>query len=181
MTDGATAGTERRLDHLRMLMRYKRWADDLTFQSVRSIPEAEAARQRSTRWSSILHTLNHVYVVDDIFKAHLEGREHGYEQRNTEQTPSSNDLARAARRMDDWFVDFADSLAGNALDELIEFEFVGGGQGAMTKEEILLHLVNHATYHRGMVSNMLREVPAEPLTNDLTVFLRDHHRRGLDA
>ena len=77
MTDGATAGTERRLDHLRMLMRYKRWADDLTFQSVRSIPEAEAARQRSTRWSSILHTLNHVYVVDDIFKAHLEGREHG--------------------------------------------------------------------------------------------------------
>jgi len=181
MTRGSESKNATRLGHLRMLARYKRWADDLTFQTVVSLPESEILRQRSTRWSSIVHTLNHVYVVDDIFKAHLEGREHGYVQRNSERTPAAGHLARAVQQMDDWFVDFADSLTEDDIDELIEFEFVGGGQGAMTKEQILLHLVNHATYHRGMISNMLREIPAEPLTNDLTVFLRDHYRPGVDA
>src|SRR5256885_7587344 len=35
------------------------------------------------------------------------------------------------------------------------FEFVGGGQGAMTREQIVLHVVNHGSYHRGFVSDMM--------------------------
>ena len=44
----------------------------------------------------------------------------------------------------------------------------------MTRAEILLHVVNHGTYHRGLVSDMMYQIPITPLTNDLTVFLRDH-------
>ena len=50
---------------------------------------------------------------------------------------------------------------------------MGGGDGAMTRAEILLHLANHATYHRGFVSDMFYQVPHRGAANDLTVFLRD--------
>ena len=43
----------------------------------------------------------------------------------------------------------------------------------MTKGEILLHVVNHTTYHRGFVADFFCQVPARPPTTDLTVFLRD--------
>ncbi len=43
----------------------------------------------------------------------------------------------------------------------------------MTREEILLHVVNHTTYHRGFVAEMFYKVPARPPTTDLPVFLRD--------
>ena len=43
----------------------------------------------------------------------------------------------------------------------------------MTRGDMLLHVVNHKTYHRGYVADMLCQVPARPPTMDLPVFLRD--------
>jgi uncharacterized damage-inducible protein DinB len=60
------------------------------------------------------------------------------------------------------------------LKTAIDFEFIGGGHGRMAREDIMLHLVNHGTYHRGLVSDMMYQIPVTPETNDYTVFLRDH-------
>jgi uncharacterized damage-inducible protein DinB len=43
----------------------------------------------------------------------------------------------------------------------------------MTRAEILLHVVNHNTYHRGFVAEMFYEVPARPPATDLPVFARE--------
>ena len=59
------------------------------------------------------------------------------------------------------------------LNQTVSFTFVGGGEGAMTRGEILQRLVNHTSYHRGFVAQMIYDVPARPPTTDLTVFLRD--------
>jgi uncharacterized damage-inducible protein DinB len=64
------------------------------------------------------------------------------------------------------------------LGEKVRFTFVGGGEGVMTRGEILQHLVNHTTYHRGFVAQMMHDVPARPPTTDLTVFLRDVQNGG---
>jgi uncharacterized damage-inducible protein DinB len=66
----------------RSLARYKTWADDLTLRAVAALPAGEAERQRPTLFRSIIGTLNHSYVVDLIWQAHLEGREHGFTARN---------------------------------------------------------------------------------------------------
>ena len=47
----------------------------------------------------------------------------------------------------------------------------------MTRGEILLHIVNHTSYHRGFVAQMFYEVPARPPTTDLPVYLRDAPRQ----
>ncbi len=167
----------RRSERLGMLMRYKQWANQLIFADVAALPQGEALRERPTRWNNIAYTLNHVFVVDDIFQAHLQARPHAYSFRNTERTPALDDLWTAVQAMDGWYVDYADGLSAHEMDEVVAFEFVGGGRGAMTREEILLHIVNHGTYHRGLVSDMLYQIPAPPSTNDLPVFLRDHYRR----
>jgi uncharacterized damage-inducible protein DinB len=59
------------------------------------------------------------------------------------------------------------------LNGVVRFTFVGGGEGAMTRGEMLLHVVNHTSYHRGFVAEMFYQVPARPPTTDLPVFLRD--------
>jgi uncharacterized damage-inducible protein DinB len=44
----------------------------------------------------------------------------------------------------------------------------------MARAEILLHVVNHTTYHRGNVASMIYDVPGHrPPTTDLPVYLRD--------
>jgi len=158
---------------IQKLLRYKDWADEITYGALFDLPEDEVTKPRQTNFGTIAHTLNHVLVVDDIFRHHLTGRQHGYTARNTPVTPPLRKLYDRQREMNQWFVDLSNGLDAVRLTETIRFSFVGGGAGAMTREEILLHLVNHATYHHGFVNDMMYQVPARPPANDFSVFVRD--------
>ncbi len=162
---------------LNMLMHYKLWADKITYNSVLKLPAHEITKIRETNFKTIVHTLNHIYVVEDIFKSHLTGVKHSYTTRNTAEAPDINDLWFKEQEMNDWYLNFVKSSSSEELSKRVEFEFVGGGEGVMTKEEIILHIVNHATYHRGFVSDMMYQVPARMQANDLPVFLRDEWNR----
>jgi uncharacterized damage-inducible protein DinB len=157
----------------RTLTRYNAWANGLIFDAVAALPEGEATKPRPSVFRNMVHTLNHNYVIDRIFQAHLEGRSHGYSARNTPEHPPLAELWRAQKDLDRWYVNWSDQISDAALDERVSFTFVGGGEGVMTRGEILQHLVNHTSYHRGFVAQMFYDVPARPPTTDLTVFLRD--------
>jgi uncharacterized damage-inducible protein DinB len=51
------------------------------FPSVASLPPGEATRERVTVFKNMVGCLNHIYVVDRIWQAHLEGREHEFKTR----------------------------------------------------------------------------------------------------
>jgi len=161
------------LRNIRMLTRYTAWANARLFEALSKLPQAEVTAKRVTGFGNMVHTLNHSYVVDQIWKAHLEGTPHGFKARNTESHPPLAELAAAQRRLDEWYIGYADNLSAEGHDELVNFKFVDGGAGAMTRGDMLLHVVNHKTYHRGYVADMLYQVPSRPPTMDLPVFLRD--------
>ncbi len=158
---------------VRMMTHYMAWADTTMFNSVMRIPDEEIVKERQTLFGNIAHTFNHILVVHNIFQAHLEGKSHAYTERNTEVSPPIADVRTQLENQDRYYVALAQELSQAELDEVINFTFVGGGDGAMTRAEILLHLVNHATYHRGFISDMLYQVPHKGDANDLPVFLRD--------
>jgi uncharacterized damage-inducible protein DinB len=160
----------------RTLTRYNAWANELLFAAVAALPEGEAVKPRRSVFRNMVHTLNHNYVIDRIFQAHLEGRGHDYTARNTPDHPPLAELWRAQQELDRWYVAAYDGMDDTRLNQTVSFTFVGGGEGAMTRGEILQHLVNHTSYHRGFVAQMIYDVPSRPPTTDLTVFLRDVSR-----
>jgi uncharacterized damage-inducible protein DinB len=158
----------------RKLTRYNAWANRLLFEAVAALPEAELVKPKPPPLRSMIHTLNHVYIIDRVFQAHLEGREHGYEARVTAEHPPLAELWRAQQEIDAWYIARYDAMPESELNSRLEFTFIGGGRGSMTRAEILLHVVNHTTYHRGNVASAIYEVPGRhPPTTDLPVFLRD--------
>jgi uncharacterized damage-inducible protein DinB len=165
--------TELRSTELSTLLRYKAWTNRTTFATVAALPEGAANRAYATRFGSIVHTLNHVFVVEEIFRAHLEGRPHGHTSRNTSVPPLLEELRKKVEAMDLWWVDYVGSLTAAQLDEVVPFEFVDGGHGSMSRLEILLHLVIHATYHRGFVGDMLFQASVDPQPTDFTVYVRN--------
>ena len=156
-----------------MLIAYKAWANQLTFSTALGLSPKEVLKQRPTRFKSIVNTLNHVYVVDDIFKAHLTNQQHGYSDRNTVDHPSLTDLWDIQKAMDAWYISYTASLSNASLCEVVPFVFVDGGKGSMTRLEILQHIVNHGTYHRGFVGDMFYQIPVTAPANDLPVFIRE--------
>jgi uncharacterized damage-inducible protein DinB len=165
------------LDTARLLTRYNAWANELIFEAVDKLPAGESLKPRQSLFSNMVQTLHHNYIIDRIFQAHLEGRPHGYTARSTPDYPPLGELWQAQRVVDGWYVDWSRQVSDVALSELVEFTFVGGGDGAMTRYEMLLHVVNHTSYHRGFVADLFYQVPATPPVTDLPVFTR--RERGL--
>jgi uncharacterized damage-inducible protein DinB len=158
----------------RMLTRYNSWANQLIFDAVATLPEGEATKDRPSLFKNMVHTLNHNYVIDLIWQAHLEGREHGFSARDTKEHPPLEELRARQRAIDDWYIAWSDGLSEAALAERVQFTLIGGNRGVMTRGEILLHIVNHTTYHRGFVADLFYQVPgARPPTTDLPVYLRE--------
>jgi uncharacterized damage-inducible protein DinB len=160
------------MEYLDMLMRYKAWANELVFAAAAKLPEAELTAPRKIIFGNMLRTLNHVYAMDEVWRAHLEGRPHGYATRNPEDCPRFAELREAQRAMDAWWVDYANSLPEQKQEEMVSFRFIGGGPGSLTRRDILLHVANHGTYHRGNVASMMYQAGAQPPTTDLPVFLK---------
>ena len=161
------------LRNIRMLTRYTAWANTRLFEALASLPEGQATAPRPTGFGNMVNTLNHAYVVDLIWKAHLEGRPHGFSSRNTDTQPALETLREAQMEVDRWYITYANGLSEVALDEIVHFRFVDGGDGAMTRGDMLLNVVNHKTYHRGYVADMFYHASSRPPTMDLPVFLRD--------
>ena len=151
------------------LARYNAWANLLMFDAVEALPPGEALKERNSVFRSMVHTLNHCYVVGLIWQAHLEGREHGFAARNTPDHPPLAELREKQRALDAWY----EAQCAKLPDEVISFVLIGGNRGRMTRAEILLHVVNHNSYHRGFVADMFYQVPARPPTTDLPVFARE--------
>ena len=160
------------MNSVQTLARYKAWADEVFLSVVATLPEAELVAPRPITFGSLIRTLNHSYSMDRVWQSHLLGTPHGLTTRNPVDHPPIQDLVAAQRRIDAWYVDYADALLQAQLDEVVEFEFIGGGAGSMSRGDILLHVVNHTTYHRGHVADMLYHLGVFPPTTDLPVFLR---------
>ena len=164
--------------HARTLARYRMWADRLTFDAVAALPPGEATKERPTLFKTMVGTLNHNYVIDLIWQAHLEGREHGFTARNLVLHPELADLWQAQQAVNQWYIDWSDRQSQASLDEAVNFAFIGGEKGSVSRGDMLLHVVNHATYHRGWVAEMFFQVPARNPTTDLPVFLSRGERRS---
>ena len=158
---------------LQMMTRYMAWADDVMLTNASALSAEELVAARDTLFGSISGTFDHILVVGEIFRAHLEGRSHPHTSRRRAVARPFDVVAEELRAMNRYYVEFADAQNEETLNEEVTFTYVGGGDGAMTRAEILLHLVNHATYHRGFISTLLFPHRLDGRANDFTVFLRD--------
>jgi len=160
------------MNHLNKLVRYKKWANELLFSEVVKLPEAALVAPQQIIFGNLLRTLNHVLAMDFVWQCHLLGKPHGLNTRNPDFCPPLDEIQLAQQEMDAWYIDYADALTASTRDEMVHFHFIGGGPGAMTREDILVHTVNHGTYHRGHIAQIMRGGAATVPITDYPVYLK---------
>jgi uncharacterized damage-inducible protein DinB len=156
-----------------LLADYKRWANQRLFDSLVALPPGEVNKKRVSVFKNMIGTLNHVYVVDCIWQAHLEGRGHDFKTSHDLLHSDLIELRMAQKELDHWYCDWSARQTDASLDKPIEFNFVSGESGTMSAGAMLMHVVNHASYHRGWVVQMYFEIPAMPPVTDMPVYLRE--------
>lgn len=155
------------MNYLETLFAQKSWANHELFNALAAIPDDVQAEAITTA----IRTLNHIYVVDEIFRAHLCGHEHRFTATNTPETPELDQLHFAVAETDAWYMKYVRHCPVSELGQVIRFRFTDGDAGEMTKEEMLLHVITHGAYHRGNVGQILKSISMAPPRDLLTKFL----------
>ncbi len=150
---------------LERVFSYKAKANDEMVATMRQFDDASPAKEIAVR------VLSHTYVVDRIFAANLTGVEHGYTSPNTSDAPSLEELSKAIKTSDQWYIDYVSRLDQGQLAARIDFMFTDGLQGRMSREEMLMHVTIHGEYHRGQISLIMMENSIAPPGDGFTSFL----------
>ena len=158
---------------LQTLTRYKTWADDVFYKAISKLPAEELTRERPMLFGNILSLLHHIYSMDVVWKSHLKATPHNLQTRNPEYSGSFATLRAEQVSINQWYEHYIESLSLDKHREIVNFTFIGGGEGKMRISEIIQHCVNHASYHRGHIEGVLYQMSIEPPTTDIPVFLRE--------
>ena len=160
------------------LVDYHYWARDRMIEAVDALTPEQYTKDLGSSFKSVRETVVHTY-----------GAEWNWYQRWVGQSPTGfpdvaefPDVAtlRTAWKAHERNVRLlVDSLASaNELDRAFKYRTFDGQEMESLFSHMLQHVVNHATFHRGQVTTMLRQlgVPA-PKPQDLIRFFRERATR----
>lgn len=162
--------------HLLVLCNYNTWANDRICNYIaNSGPAADA--ELTSSFPSIRKTLYHLWDAQDIWYRRMHG-----ESPNT--WPSHHfqgTLNEAIENIHNSSVDyvrFIENLPENEYKKAIEFKSLDGTAYFNTIEEIVMHVMNHSTYHRGQLITMLRTAGFNAVgSTDMIRFYREELKK----
>jgi len=158
-------------DVLREHLRYTAWASHRLVHAVEYLPADHLAHDFHTSERSILGTLVHVFAADRIWFSRIKG-ETGV------SFVSEVDYNLHVLQIDwpliyDKWMEWAGALTDSDVREQISYHDLKGNPYVTPVWEIVLHVVNHGTHHRGQVSGFLRALGHTPPQLDLIRYYRE--------
>lgn len=151
---------------LKSLFDYKAWADSELLALLATVPAQHAEPLRTC-----IRTLNHIHVVDRLFRARLGGEPEPFGATNTKDTPSLEQLRQDVVATDAWYQGYVADIPEADLAAVLDFTFTDGDAGRMSRQEILFHVLTHGGYHRGNVGQVLKSIAVAPPRDLYTRFL----------
>lgn len=152
-------------DILKQHIAYSRWATDHLLRAVEQIPADHLTHDFQTSERTITGTLAHTFGADRIWLRRVTG-----EPAVAFLSDDDRQLATLKREWpgihEGWLT---------VLDEparVVHYQDMKGNFHSSALWEIVLHVVNHGTHHRGQVSGFLRTLGHTPPQLDLIRFYR---------
>jgi uncharacterized damage-inducible protein DinB len=157
---------------LERMFRYKAWANDEMLTAMKKFDDTARTEGLPMNDREIaMRILNHTYIVDQIFAANLRRIAHSYDSPNAAEVPTLEELSRAIRASDEWYVDYVTSINQTDLAEKIDFTFTDGAPGRMSREEMLMHVALHGGGHRGQLGLLMMKNAITPPADLFTGYL----------
>jgi len=163
-------------DILRTHLAYSAWASQRLVAAAAKLTPAELTRDFETADRHVLGTLVHVYAADRIWLARVSGAPAApfISDADYHLSVLQNDWPVLHLRWQQWASTVTDEQGGAN----IAFQDTKGNPYSQPLWQVILHVVNHGSHHRGQVSGFLRAMGHTPPPVDLTAYFREQARNG---
>ena len=160
--------------HFEMMADYNAWANARLYRMAGQLTDDQYRKDVGAYFKSMHGTLNHLLVADRIWLRRLTGTGDcptALDAIVSEDLPS---LSAARQAEDARLIAFVKGLTDADLDGFLDFKTLAGAPQRMRRRDILAHVFNHQTHHRGQAHTILTVLGvAEPEPLDLLIMQRD--------
>lgn len=159
---------------LKRLLSYTDWANGAILDATAALTPEQLTRDLRSSFASVLDTLRHIAESDWIWLRRWNGV--------SPTEPPAWKIATHADVRARWQDIMSERRAylapldDGAMKRIVTYRRLDGSEHRNHLWELLLHIVNHSTYHRGQITTMLRQLGTRTIATDITRWYREQAR-----
>ena len=164
------------LETIRLLYDYTRWADVKMLDAVSKLPPDQFTKDMGSSLKSVRDTVVHLASAQWIWLSRWKG-ESPKAMWAAAEYPT---LASVRERWDPLAGELATFVAEQTTDSVakpVNYKNLKGEPMSFPLGQLMLHAVNHSTYHRGQVTTLLRQLGAQPVSTDLVLYYAEKAKK----
>ena len=148
------------------LLKYNTWANRAVATQVEPFPIDLFEKNVGGSFGSLKATMVHLLESDWLWLKRFHGIPLAPELPKWD-TSSPATLHKAWKEVQDDMLEVVNTLT---VDKQVEFITRKGAHLIMPLEDIILHLTQHGSYHRGQLTHIIRQLGQQPVSTDYFVF-----------
>ena len=161
------------LAYVQTMLDYHYWARDIILDAANDIPREQFTRPVESSFKSVRDTVAHIYAADWVWYTRWMG-ESPSGLIAYDQFPDATSIRTAWKELEGNVRTLVDGLGEDGMHKTFDYKLLSGAPDTAPFWQMLVHVVNHASYHRGQVTTMLRLLGAQPAKSmDLIAFYRE--------
>jgi uncharacterized damage-inducible protein DinB len=176
------------LNDIRSLYAYNLWANRRMFSTLDKLSDQQFTSVIQSSFPSVQESVAHIIGAEWIWLMRWKGtspradgafslpnlmQKHGVD---VEKLRTVSGLRSFADSLEQERQQFLRTLTDDNLHAPLRYNGSDGKEFSMPMVQLLQHVVNHGTNHRGQVTTLLRQVGAETVSLDLLFFYREQQQ-----
>lgn len=159
------------LGDLKTLYAFNAWARKRILDAVAQLDEGAYRKDLGNSFGSVHGTVVHILGAEEAWLR----RWHGMSPTALLSPDTFASFTEVRRHWDALEADYQRFLAGlteQDVQRVFHYRDLRGNAYATPLWQMMQHVVNHSSYHRGQVTTLLRQLGAKPVATDLIAFYR---------
>ena len=160
-------------EYLISLASYNVWAHQRIYDYVMEAGEEACAFPQKSSFPTVKDTMIHIWDAQHIWLDRIEGNP-VVDWPGKSFKGSSIDAVKGLIDNSELWVSFVKSIKEEMLENQIHYSNIKGVPFSNSLKQIITHVMNHSTYHRGQLITLLRGAGfTNPGTTDLIAYFRE--------
>ncbi len=164
-----------KLDLITHLYEYNEWANDRLLDVASALSADELSAERGASFDSILSSFAHVAAGQIVWLERWVGGENATPLLELQQMPDLGTVRASFLASHSGLREFFAGLTDERLEAQLDFRDSRGAQYSRPLWQLMTHVANHGTYHRGEIAMMLTGVGHSPGDLDFSFWEYEHH------
>jgi uncharacterized damage-inducible protein DinB len=161
---------------LREMAEFLRWGDHVSLQAARSVTDAKYYEDQHISAGSLHKMLVHCMAVQWLWLCRFRG-ESPAKLEDDKEYPTRMALEQRWPLVHSALIDFIGRQSVAQLQNNVSYRDTRGETHTLPLRDMILHLIDHGSYHRGQINTMIKRAGGTPIPCNYRLFAIERLRQ----